>query len=157
MQLARGSRSGVAQPRFRGDRLRAAREAAGLSEKDLTLSLGLSGPIRIRQWENEVERPRPRFIPQLADALGIDPLHLLDVDPADPPLAALRLAAGKSTKDLAPLGMSAMTYLRIEDARVAAEVSGEMVAAIAEALALEPERIAAAIRRTRRDHRDYNP
>lgn len=33
------------------------------------------------------------FIPLLTAAVGIDALTLLDVDPQDPPLAALRIAA----------------------------------------------------------------
>ncbi len=142
----------MAQPRFRGDRLRAAREAAGLTEKDLTLILELSGPYRIKQWERGIERPQPRFVPRLAEAVRIHPLDLLDVDPKDPPLAAIRIAAGQGTKQMSGPGMSFMTYQRIEDARSNTEVTDEMITAIAETLRTEPSRIEAAIVRTRRDH-----
>ncbi len=85
----------MARPLFRGDRLLAARQAAGISREDLASALELSSPRRIRVWESGHERPRPRFVPRLAAALGVEPLYLLDVDPDDPPLAALRAAAGR--------------------------------------------------------------
>jgi len=91
--------------------------AAGLSREDLTLQLGLSSPYRIRQWEMGFERPQPRFVPPLAATLKIDPLHLLDVDPADPPLAALRVAAGLSIAHVGTSTMSLMTFQRLEDGR----------------------------------------
>jgi transcriptional regulator with XRE-family HTH domain len=75
----------VARPLLRGDRLQAAREAAGMSREDLALKLELSSPARIRVWELALERPRPRFVPRLAAALGVEPLYLLDADPEDPP------------------------------------------------------------------------
>src|SRR5688572_12120950 len=73
-------RAAMARPLLRGDRLRAAREAVGLTREELATKLELSGPARIRVWETGLERPRPRFVPRLAAALGVDPLHLLDVD-----------------------------------------------------------------------------
>ncbi len=141
----------MAQPAFRGDRLLAARTAAGLSREDLTLQLGLSSPYRIRQWEMGFERPQPRFVPPLAAALKIDPLHLLDVDPADPPLAALRVAAGLSIAHVGMPTMSLMTFQRLEDGRPGGEPSAAVVAAMSEVLGLDPERIEAAIRRSRSD------
>ncbi len=75
----------MARPLLRGDRLQAAREAVGLTREELAMNLGLSSPARLRVWESGLERPRPRFIPRLAAALGVDPLHLLDVDPDAPP------------------------------------------------------------------------
>ena len=141
----------MAQPRFRGDRLRAAREAAALTEKDLTLLLGLSGPYRVKQWELGMERPQPRYIPQLAVALHIDPLGLLDVDPDDPPLAALRIAKGIGTKQMVAPGMSFMTYQRIEGGRPNTDVSEDAIIAISEALSVDRGRVEASIRRTRED------
>ena len=78
----------MARPLLRGDRLQAARESAGLSRDDLAERLELSSPARVRVWELGLERPRPRFVPRLAAAVGIEPLHLLDVDPDDPPPSA---------------------------------------------------------------------
>jgi hypothetical protein len=106
----------VARPLLRGDHLQAAREAVGLSREGLATELELSSPVRIRVWETGLERPRPRFVPRLAAALGVDPLYLLDVDRDDPPLAALRLAAGLATNEVTGPGLSVMTYVRLENA-----------------------------------------
>src|SRR4051794_13837756 len=99
----------MARPLLRGDRLRAAREAAGLTREELATKLELSDPARIRVWETGLERPRPRFVPRLAAALGVDQLYLLDVDAGDPPLAALRLAAGFATNQVTAPGLSAVS------------------------------------------------
>ena len=88
-----------------------------MSRDDLAERLELSSPARVRVWELGLERPWPRFVPRLAAAVGIDPLHLLDVDPDDPPLAALRLAAGLATNEMGAPGVSVMTYVRLEDGR----------------------------------------
>jgi transcriptional regulator with XRE-family HTH domain len=87
----------MARPLLRGDRLQAAREAVGLTREELATRLELSSPARVRVWESGLERPRPRFVPRVAAALGVDPLYLLDVDAGDPPLAALRLAAAATS------------------------------------------------------------
>src|SRR3954451_22022301 len=86
----------------------------GLSREELATKLELSSPVRIRVWETGLERPRPRFVPRLAPAVGVDPLYLLDVDRDDPPLAALRLAAGLATNEVTGAGLSVMTYVRLE-------------------------------------------
>lgn len=138
----------MAMPRFRGDRLLAAREAAGFTREQLTLTLDLSSPLRIRQWETGRERPRPRFIPGLAVAVGVDPLHLLDVDPRNPPLAALRLAAGLTTRDMVAPGLSVMTYQRLEDRGAAEEPAEDVVAAIADRLGAGVDAVRAAIQRS---------
>ena len=103
-------------------------------------------------WELGLERPRPRFVPRLAAAVGIDPLHLLDVDPDDPPLAALRLAAGLATNEMGAPGVSVMTYVRLEDGRPGTEPTADAVHAVAGLLGVDESRVQAAIRRARRDH-----
>lgn len=142
----------MARPLLRGDRLRAAREAAGLSREDLTLALGLSSPSRIRVWESGIERPRPRFVPKLATVLGVEPLQLLDVDPDDPPLSALRVAAGRATNEMSAPGMSVMTYVRLEDGRPGPEPTERVVAAIAAVLRTDESSVQSAIRRSRSNH-----
>lgn len=142
----------MARPLLRGDRLQAAREAAGMSREDLALKLELSSPARIRVWELVLERPRPRFVPRLAAALGVEPLYLLDADPDDPPLAALRLAAGLATNEMGSPGVSVMTYMRLEDGRPGADPSPNVVAAVADVLGVNVSRVQAAIRRARNDH-----
>jgi transcriptional regulator with XRE-family HTH domain len=123
-----------------------------MSREDLARALELSSPARIRVWEMGVERPRPRFVPRLAAVLGVDPLHLLDVDAGDPPLAALRVAAGRATNEMGAPGVSVMTYVRLEDGRPGADPSPTVVMAIADRLDVEPTRVEAAIRRSRKDH-----
>jgi DNA-binding XRE family transcriptional regulator len=142
----------VARPLLRGDRLLAARKAAGLTREELTLALGLSSPSRIKVWESGIERPRPRFVPRLAAVLGVEPLQLLDVDPEDPPLAALRLAAGLATSEMNAPGMSVMTYVRLEDGRPGAEPTANVIAAIVAILRSDEALIRSAIRRSRSDH-----
>ncbi len=142
----------MARPLLRGDRLQAAREAMGLTREELATRLELSSPARIRVWEMGLERPRPRFVPRLAAALGVDPLHLFDVDPADPPLAALRLAVGLATNEVTAPGLSVMTYVRLEDGRPGVDPSARVVAAIAEVLEVDAPRVEAAVRRSRGDH-----
>lgn len=114
----------MARPLLRGDRLRAAREAAGLSRDDLAVALGLSSPSRIRLWESGAEHPRPRFVPRLAAVLRIEPLQLLDVDPSDPPLIGLRLAAGRATNEMSTQGMSVMTYMRLDAVSLCRLITG---------------------------------
>ena len=142
----------MARPLLRGDRLQAAREAIGLSREGLAAELELSSPVRIRVWETGLERPRPRFVPRLAAALAVDPLHLLDVDVDDPPLAALRLAAGLATNEVTGPGFSVMTYVRLEDGRRGADLSDRVIAAISQALGVDISRVKAAVRRSRSDH-----
>jgi transcriptional regulator with XRE-family HTH domain len=123
-----------------------------LTREDLTLALGLSSPTRIRVWESGIERPRPRFVPRLAAVLGVEPLQLLDVDPEDPPLAALRVAAGLATNEMNAPGMSVMTYVRLEDGRPGPEPTVTVIAAIAAILRSDEALIQSAIRRSRSDH-----
>ncbi len=142
----------MARPLLRGDRLQAARETVGLTREELATKLELSSPARIRVWESGLERPRPRFVPRLAAALGVDPLHLLDVDPDDPPLAALRLAAGRATNEVTAPGLSVMTYVRLEDGRPGADPTPAVVTAVVHVLDVDVARVEAAIRRSRSDH-----
>ncbi|WP_100500241.1 helix-turn-helix transcriptional regulator [Geodermatophilus chilensis] len=142
----------MARPLLRGDRLQAAREAMGLTREELATKLELSSPARIRVWEMGLERPRPRYVPRLAAALGVDPVYLLGVDSGDPPLAALRLAAGLATNEVTAPGVSVMTYVRLEDGRPGADPSARVIAAIAEVLGVDVPRVEAAVRRSRSDH-----
>lgn len=139
-------------PALRADRLVAAREAAGFSREELAARTGVS-QVSLRMWEGgATSRPRPRLIPPLAAALGVDPLELLDINPADPPLAALRLAAGKTTPQLAlAAGVPMMSYRQYEVGTVARDPAPQMVAAVAAALGRTVEQTAAAFRRSRDD------
>ena len=115
------------------------------------MKLELSGSARIRVWEQGLERPRPRFVPRLAAALGVEPLYLLDVDPDDPPLVALRVAAGLATNEMGAPRVSVMTYVRLEDGRPGADPAADVVQAVAGVLGVDVPRVEAAIRRSRSD------
>ena len=142
---------------LRGDRLQAAREAMRLTREELATKLELSSPSRIRAWESGLERPRPRFVPRLAAVLGVDPLHLLDIHPDDPPLAALRLAAGLATNEVTAPGLSVVTYVRLEDGHPGVDPSDRLVVAVAEVLGVDVARVDAAVRRSRSDHAALTP
>lgn len=145
----------MALPAFRGDRLRVARMAAGITEEELAGRLGLSSGVRIQAWESGiVERPRPRFLPPLAAELGIDPMSLLDVDLADPPLAALRLVAGHRMQDVSELtGMHPMTYQRLESTGRTGRrlpLTDELIGRLAAAFGTSPANVWAALEASRR-------
>lgn len=124
----------------------------GLTREQLATKLELSSPARVRVWELGIERPRPRYVPRLAAALHVEPLHLLDVETDDPPLAALRVAAGLAINEMGVPGLSVMTYVRLEDGRPGPDPSSTVVLAIAGLLAVDVPRVEAAIQRSRRDH-----
>jgi transcriptional regulator with XRE-family HTH domain len=141
----------MARLRLRGDRMRAAREVAGLSRDDMARALGLSSSTRVRLWESGLETPRPRLVPRIANLLSVDVLHLLDVDPEDPPLVALRLAAGRATTEMSAPRMSVMTYVRLEDGRVSQEPQADVIASLSKLLQVDELQIRASVRRSRRD------
>jgi transcriptional regulator with XRE-family HTH domain len=141
----------MARLRLRGDLLRAARVAVDLSREDVARALGLSSPARVRLWEAGLETPRPRLVPAIANLLAIHPLRLLDVNPDDPPLAALRFAAGRATTEMSAPGMSVMTYVRLEDGRSGSEPQAEVVSRLAALLQVDEPVVRSAIRRSRRD------
>lgn len=97
-----------------GQRLRAARIAAGLSQSQVARELGIRTPT-VSDWERGLSAPRPVMIPRLARLYQVTPFKLLGVDPAAPTIAALRLARGLTLADVADaIGVSVMTYRRIE-------------------------------------------
>ena len=103
---------------FAGDRLRAARHAAGLSRTELAQRAGLRSADRIRDWESGVHAPQPRHVPRLAAALAVDPVTLFEADPSRSPLTVLRQVRGLSLQELAAAaGVAVMTCHRLEQGR----------------------------------------
>ena len=134
----------MARPLLRGDRLQLPARPWGRPEKNWRRNWSSPARARIPVWETGLERPLPRFVPRLAAALGVDPLYLLDVDPDDPPLAVLRLAAGLATDQVTAPGVSVMTFVRLEDGRPGADPSVRVITAIAEVLGVDVPRVEAA-------------
>ncbi|MCB1409055.1 MAG: helix-turn-helix domain-containing protein [Rhodobacter sp.] len=121
-----------------GDRLAAARDAAGLTQAELSQRLGVRAKT-LRDWENDLSEPRANRLQMLAALLGVSLRWLLtgegdDVSPpdADAPqpdpalkqaLADLRSLRGELLRMGEKLGRLEKT-LRLQTAPTAG-VSGE--------------------------------
>jgi len=109
----------VARTVLRGELLAQRRKAAGWTQAQLAAQLGAAGRLRVGQWERGLEQPR--YIPRLAAALHLDAVELLAVEVQNPPLQALRLAAGLTLAEIAAAtGMAHSTYYRLENGLVRA-------------------------------------
>lgn len=69
-----------------GDRLAAAREAAGMSQKDLAKRVGVKHST-LRNWEDDIAEPRANRLSTLSGLLGVSLRWLLtgEGDGVDPP------------------------------------------------------------------------
>ena len=143
----------MAGARLRGDRVAELRKAAGLLQTDLAAELG-TRDRRVGEWERGEQQPQPRSVPALAAALQVDPLELLDVDPDDPPLLALRLAAGLTLTEVVDASaVPYSTYRRLEGGLVRGEPVAAVVKALAPVLQVTVAKLLRALQRSRVDHR----
>ena len=145
-------------PLFLGARCAQRRVELGLSQAELALRLGTYRP-RISLWERGVEQPHVRYLPAIAAVLHMKALSLLDVDEQDPPLSALRMAAGLTVPEVVEeSGIPYTTYYRVESGNVRGEPPTRLAMAIARALRVPPARLELAVARSRRDRdRDRVP
>jgi len=130
-----------------------ARSARGLSQHQLARIVDVAGGERVSGWERGVGQPRARIVPDLARALGVDPLALLSL-PNGVDLRALRLVAGRTAPDVAhAVNVSVHTYLRweagqrlpLDDKRTLAALSRQLQVSVARIIeALESSRGAGA-------------
>ncbi|WP_298675777.1 helix-turn-helix transcriptional regulator [uncultured Lentibacter sp.] len=60
-----------------GDRVAGAREAAGMSQKQLAKRLGVK-IVTLRNWENDMAEPRANKLSMLAGLLNVSMMWLLD-------------------------------------------------------------------------------
>ncbi len=59
-----------------GQRIRATRRKAGMTQKELAQKLGI--PFQgVSQWENGSRNPKPETIEKIADAIGVDYIDLI--------------------------------------------------------------------------------
>ena len=145
----------MARTAIRGGLLARSRKAAGWTQAQLAAQLGAAGRLRVGQWERGLEQPQPRYIPRLAAALHLDALELLDVDVQNPPLQALRLAAGLTLAEVAAVtDMAYSTYCRLENGLVRANPHPETTDAVAHALGRGTTNILRAIAQSRLSRRD---
>lgn len=145
----------MAKVRLRTSRLVALRKAAGLSQAELAVRLGSAGQDRrVGEWERGEVQPRPHHLVQLAVALGVDPLDLLDVDGTDPPLVALRLAAGLTLQQTSQAtGLSLTAYRRLEIGVVRRDPGPGPAQRLAVAFGVSSERLAQALEHSREQRR----
>jgi transcriptional regulator with XRE-family HTH domain len=73
----------IATPRFSGDRLKAAREALGLSREELAVALGRGYPS-ICNYETGINAPPMNVRGKLARILGCTPADLMAIEPVEP-------------------------------------------------------------------------
>ena len=138
---------------MRGDRVAELRKAAGWLQADLAAQLG-TRDRRVGEWERGEQQPQPRFVAKLAAAFQVDPLQLLDVDPDDPPLLALRLVAGLTLTEVADAsGVPYSTYRRLEGGLVRGAPSASVVMALAAAFQVPVAKLRRALQRSQMDHR----
>lgn len=107
-----------------GDRLAAAREAAGLRQSELAARLGVRAKT-LRDWENDLSEPRANRLQMLAALLGISLRWLLTGEgddippPADEPrpvAPALRQAMSDLRRLRAELGQAQARLGQVEKA-----------------------------------------
>jgi len=144
----------VAGARLRSLRVARLRTLAGWTQAELAIELGASGRRRVGQWERGLEQPQPRFVPLLAAALRVEPLELLAVDRNDPPLLALRLAAGLTLTEVAAAsGIAYSSYHRLEHGLIVADPTVATAKALARAVGVTNDQILRAAARSRAEHR----
>lgn len=71
-----------------GERIKAARINAGLTQRELAERLNVSF-VNISQWENGVRNPKIETLQKIAEALGVEPWQLMGYD------GSIRVDTGK--------------------------------------------------------------
>lgn len=150
-----GGRQGA--PGFDPGRLRAAREAAGLTRGALAKAAGVH-ISSVSEWEAGRQVPRVETVAALAGALRLRPVDLLaPVDGGPLTLDRLRVAAGKSQQQVADAaGMLRTTYSAVERGETGALSYAEHQA-VARSLGVADEQLQAAHDATRKAYLNRNP
>lgn len=144
-----------ASPGFDPARLRAARDSRGWLQETLAERAGVAQSA-VSRWERGVQGPGPANLVALADALGIAPHELTDVDPDQARLRDLRVWAGLTTLEMADqLGISHTAVIRYEDGR--RSIPEQVLQQLEDLLEVSPTRIRDAAARTRRSATDHPP
>jgi transcriptional regulator with XRE-family HTH domain len=130
---------------FSPTRLRAARDAAGLSPAVLARAAGISRSA-VSKYLSGQSSPQPAQLEALAGALGVPPGSLLEVPGEGEPLAQVRAAAGFTQAQLADrAGIGRSAYELAELGRRPLSAAG--IARIAAATGTSPRRVRAAHQR----------
>ena len=145
----------MAEARLRTWHLVALRRSAGLTQAELAALIDSPGrELRVGEWERGEAQPRPQHLARLAAALGVEPLELLDVDPSDPPLIALRIAAGLTLERVSrATGLSVTAYRRLEIGLVRRDPDPDVMRSLADALGISMQRLGQGLARSRGQRR----
>jgi transcriptional regulator with XRE-family HTH domain len=133
---------------FDGRRLRVARRAAGLTQRELARRLRTTDTV-VALWETGRRAPLTDRLPELARVVGVRPADLLAADAdgaagAPATLAQLRELAGMLQQQLADrAGLVRRTYSALERGEIAT-LSPRDADALAAALGVEPTEVRAA-------------
>ncbi len=136
-------------PAIDGAALRAAREAAGLTQHQLAHEVGVVGGERISMWERGTARPRtPQLLHSVARAVDAPVVALLVPPDGEPGLRWLRFAAGVSVDELAQAAhLSSPTLKRWEAQGCLRLPAGTTLAAMAATLDVALPVVVDALRR----------
>lgn len=136
--------------RLKPERLRRAREVAGLTQHQLARVIDVAGGERVSRWELGSSVPHPGVLLKLADALGVEVEDLLEVPEDGPGLRELRLGAGLTLEALAESVLaSTRTVHRWEHGSFQRLPSERTVSLLAKALNVSDWQVAAALRASR--------
>lgn len=134
-------------PPFDFAALRHARLAAGLTQRDVALAVGVAGGERVSAWEAGRVAPRPTVVLKLAQLLDVDLELLL---PGEGTLRLARIRAGLSRQDLAAaVHVSASTIFRWETGDYTDAPAEGTVERLADALGVASPELVRAFRRNR--------
>ena len=98
--------------------LRAAREAAKITQSELAREIDVAGGERIWRYEHGLSQPRPDLLVRLAEVLELSPRQLVRSASELPDLRALRLASGLDAYEVvAEIHVSLPTYRKWEQGR----------------------------------------
>jgi transcriptional regulator with XRE-family HTH domain len=131
-------------PGFRGDRLRAARRAAGKTQLRLSQELGVHETV-VANWERGERVPRVDRLGELARALGVRPADLTDLAEDGPAsLQVLRVGAGLLQEQVAArAGLTRTKYAALERGEIAS-LSERDCAALAGVLRVDADQVRSA-------------
>lgn len=137
---------------FDGEKLRAARTAAGLSQEELANRINVPR-VSIVRWEGGWRRPYASSLAALAAELNVSPAALTTRDVStSPTLAQLRIAAGLTQQTAAARAHLIRTrYSALERGEIA-NPSDETINAVAAAFDVTPAQIRTAHAQSRAGH-----
>ncbi|MGH3498940.1 MAG: helix-turn-helix domain-containing protein [Nocardioidaceae bacterium] len=131
--------------------LRAARQAAGLTQGQLARALGLAGGEAVSVWERGAFEPqRAALLHRVAEVLGVAVPELLRCDGGKIDLRYLRLVAGLESTDIADqLHVALSTYRRWERGAWTRTPGVAVIASLARAFGVSPDVVTSALAHSR--------